>query len=328
MNLFLDTNIWLSFYHFSGDDLEQLRKLIVLMDQDRLKLYLPEQVDDEFTRNRDTKVADALKQFREQRLGNLFPQMCKEYEEYGTMRKAIRQYGSAKNVLLDRLMADCSSESLKADRIIAELFGKAVRLATTEEVIARAKRRYDLGNPPGKDKSYGDAVNWECLLSGIANCEDLFFVSADADYCARTDSDLFSPFLQKEWAHEKRGRILFFKQLSSFFQDQFPDIRVAMELAKELIIRDFANSSSFRGTRRSLRQVVRFSDFTDDQLNDIVSATISNRQIYLIILDSDINRMLRTLITGNESRVEPESLRRFQAHLDGQPIVEKVVLEL
>ena len=61
MNLFIDTNIFLSFYHLSSADLEELRKLVVLIDQGRLKLYLPSQVVDEFRRNRDNKIADAIK---------------------------------------------------------------------------------------------------------------------------------------------------------------------------------------------------------------------------------------------------------------------------
>jgi predicted nucleic acid-binding protein len=76
MNLFLDTNIWLSFYHFSSDDLEELHKLAVLMDQGCLTLYMPRQVIDEFTRNRDVKIADAIKQLQSQKLGDQFPQMC------------------------------------------------------------------------------------------------------------------------------------------------------------------------------------------------------------------------------------------------------------
>lgn len=33
MNIFTDTNIWLSFYQFSSDDFEELRKPGVLIDK-------------------------------------------------------------------------------------------------------------------------------------------------------------------------------------------------------------------------------------------------------------------------------------------------------
>ncbi len=63
MNLFIDTNIYLSFYHFTSDDLEELRKLIVAIHEKRIKLYVTSQLRDEFRRNREIKIADALKLF-------------------------------------------------------------------------------------------------------------------------------------------------------------------------------------------------------------------------------------------------------------------------
>lgn len=90
-NLFLDTNTYLSFYHYSSDDLEELRKLAVLLQQKKLVLCLPRQVVDEFRRNRDAKIADALKRFRDEKLSE-FPQMCKDYPEYEAARDALKKY--------------------------------------------------------------------------------------------------------------------------------------------------------------------------------------------------------------------------------------------
>ena len=86
IHLFIDTNIYLKFYHFSNDDLEELNKLHVLLDNDNLELYLPEQVRNEFNRNRDTKLADALKTFNTAKLEFQFPQFCKEYDEYEKLK--------------------------------------------------------------------------------------------------------------------------------------------------------------------------------------------------------------------------------------------------
>jgi hypothetical protein len=52
MQLFIDANVFLSFYRFSSDDLEQLEKLTVLVKTGRIRLWLPEHVVDEFYRNR------------------------------------------------------------------------------------------------------------------------------------------------------------------------------------------------------------------------------------------------------------------------------------
>lgn len=55
INLFVDTNVLLSFYAFTSDDIEQLRKLEGLIENGTLKLYVSRQVVDEFARNRETK---------------------------------------------------------------------------------------------------------------------------------------------------------------------------------------------------------------------------------------------------------------------------------
>jgi PIN domain len=69
MNLFIDTNIYLTFYHYSSDDLEELKKLAVAIKSGEITLYSTQQIQDEFKRNRESKIADALKRFNEQKLG-------------------------------------------------------------------------------------------------------------------------------------------------------------------------------------------------------------------------------------------------------------------
>jgi hypothetical protein len=73
INLFIDTNVLLSFYHLTNDDLEELSKLAVLLRNRQVQLFLPEQVADEFRRNRENKIADSLKRLRDQKLNLQFP---------------------------------------------------------------------------------------------------------------------------------------------------------------------------------------------------------------------------------------------------------------
>ena len=42
MYLFIDTNVFLSFLHYSSDDLEELKKLEVLLRNGRIRLLLPD----------------------------------------------------------------------------------------------------------------------------------------------------------------------------------------------------------------------------------------------------------------------------------------------
>ena len=317
MNLFIDTNVFLSFYHLSSDDLEELRKLVVLIVQNKVNLFLPIQVLDEFRRNRDTKIADAIRRFSEEKLNRQFPQICKEYDEYKVMQEAITKYFEAQSKIIEKLNNDFSNQTFIADNIISDLFRKAEKIVVSDEIFEKAKRRSELGNPPGKE-GLGDAINWECLMEAVAEEEDLFFISDDRDYQSQSNKDLFLPFLNSEWQESKASNIIFFKRLSDFFKNQFPEINLARELEKEILIKDLVTSRTFASTRRTLHKLVRFSDFTETQINEIVSATINNNQVYWIICDSDINSCLQTIVSGKESLVDPTNLVEFQKLLSGK----------
>ena len=63
MYLFIDTNVYLSFYHYSKDDLDELHKLSALVERNEIQLLLPQQVIDEFWRNHESKLHDAISKF-------------------------------------------------------------------------------------------------------------------------------------------------------------------------------------------------------------------------------------------------------------------------
>jgi hypothetical protein len=199
VHLFLDTNILLSFFHYAGDDLEELKKLIVLLEKGKVHLYVPRQVLSEFSRNREIKIADALKKLKEQRLNLQFPQISKDYGEYITLRKLQKDYETQHAALLQKLDSAIDDHSLKADVIIAQLFKLAIPIDCGDALIQKARTRFDLGSPPGKAGSLGDALNWEALMAGVPETVALHFISDDKDYCSALDEDSFNGFLSEEW---------------------------------------------------------------------------------------------------------------------------------
>ncbi|PNS00503.1 hypothetical protein X927_03215 [Petrotoga mexicana DSM 14811] len=148
MNLFIDTNILLSFYHFTSEDLEELNKLVVLLKQKKVKLYLLEQIVDEFQRNRENKIMDALKQLQESRLKLELPQLCKDFEEYPTLKELQKEYEKQRSTSVDKIMKNVVEHTLKADKTIKDLFEKAKRLPTDDDQMAKARVRMEVGNPP------------------------------------------------------------------------------------------------------------------------------------------------------------------------------------
>lgn len=311
IQLFIDTNVYLKFYHFSNDDLEELNKLQVLLDNDKLELYLPEQVSNEFYRNRDNKLADALKTFTGTKLESQFPQFCKEYEEYERLKKIIRDFNHEKQQLLKNVMSAIEDNSLKADQTITALFSKAKLITTSIELIEKARIRFDLGNPPGKNKSYGDAINWEALLNAVESESDLYFIADDKDYFSEVANANFNSFLLNEWHNKKGTQIKFYKTLTDFFKDVLPDIKLAMELEKNLLITRLESAGNFYSARNVLQKINNFDAFSSEQINQIIQSSMDNTQIFWISQDEDINEMLYELANKNKEKIDETIFHQF-----------------
>lgn len=122
-------------------------------------------------------------------------------------RKNIRCSFSS---LLTKLNNDIGGENLKADVLIRNLFKSATRISSLPFVEV-ARLRFDIGNPPGKEASLGDAINWETLLAKAPNSEPLHFVTDDGDYSSPLNSEVFLPFLSDEYQKVKKGRLKYYR---------------------------------------------------------------------------------------------------------------------
>lgn len=316
MNIFIDTNVFLSFFHFTSDDLEELRKLGVLLSSGSVRLFLPEQVIQEFRRNRENKIADALTRLREQKLNLQFPQFCKDYEEYEQLRQLQKRYSKVHAKLIEKVARDIQARDLKADAVIRELFDLGTCVPIDESIQEQARRRMEFGNPPGKQGSLGDALNWEALLMSVPDEEDVFFVTDDKDFTSPLDANSFNAYLTEEWETTKGSSLFFYKSLSPFFKEHFPEISLASELEKDIVIRELASSESFAKTHATIAELGQYSDFSMSQVNAIVQAAISNSQVCWIVGDWDVNSFLKDVIKGKEEHIDAKKLAELQELLE------------
>jgi hypothetical protein len=194
MYLFIDTNVLLSFYHLTSDDLEQLEKLAVLIRDKEITLELPQQVIDETKRNRGNKLNDSFQAFKKTKISVSFPAYCKDYPQYARMREAQRKFESEHSDLVARIQADIDNRKLAADSLLDKLFAMAEIINRTPEIISRARERAELGNPPGKKGSLGDAVNWESLLGSVPDRLHLHVVADDSDFYSSLDPNKLNEF--------------------------------------------------------------------------------------------------------------------------------------
>jgi len=321
IHLFIDANIYLDFYRYTKDDLEELKKLIVLMDERRLTLYIPTIVIHEVWRKREKTLSNSLKPIIEKH--NKFKLSLPHFirSDYGNLVEgyysALKQLSQIFNQLLEKVKEDIANKSLSADEIIKEIFGKGQVLDTDDfdsEIYQRAKFRIETGQPPagaGKSKRIDDCLIWESLLGGVPDNEDLYFITQDSDFKSNFSENAFNEFLSDEWRKKKESEIIFYPNLSSFFKDHFPHIKFAEELRKEVLISKLASSSSFKETHEIISKLQQYQEFTKDQRNRIVNAVISNNQIYWIIDDADIKDFVTSVVVGHKLEIEDESLEKI-----------------
>ena len=308
MNLFIDTNVFLSFFHLSNDDLEEIHKLAVLIDKGDVTLWLTEQVKDEFKRNRESKISDAVKKLKEQKSKPQFPQICKDYEEYPQIRELQEDFDKKISSLIEKVNDDVAARTLKADQKIDELFQKARIIETTQELVNKARLRMDVRNPPGKDGSLGDAINWEGLLESLAGNEKLYLVADDKDYYSVLDKSKPKDFLSDEWQETKNEEVQFYRRLSQFFNEHYPDIKLASELEKELAIRALVNSGNFAGTHSAISKLEKYAEFNKSQANELAQICFTNDQVGWILSDQDVYDFYKVLL-DNHGEILEEDLK-------------------
>lgn len=325
MNVFIDTNVFLAFFHFASDDLEELKKLSELLSNGTVRLLLPSQVVDEFRRNRANKIEDALKQFRVAKVDVRYPQFCKDYGQYKQLRAIQKDFERIHADIVKAVDADIRKERLKADVLLSSLFELAQGIPTTDALFDAAWRRVQLGNPPGKAGSLGDALNWEALLAASPSREDLHFVTDDRDYCSPLDTSSLNEFLRAESKARKSSHLWFYRSLSAFFREHYPNIKLAREAEKDRLVAQLANSGSFARTHAVVAGLLKHTDFTPDQANGIVNAALMNDQVRWICEDEDVNELLTKVVAANHHQLELAALREIQDLLD-EPTEEEATM--
>lgn len=310
MYVFIDTNIYLSFYHYSSDDLEQLKKLHVTITSGPIILVTTNNLKDEFARNRENKIADALKQFRENKFPKKFPELFKDFPEYQTIKESVRGFEQATDALLNKLQASVHDKTLRADDEVEFLFSHSVNLENGASIIEKARLRRELRQPPGKKDSMGDAINWEALLQDVPDGEELYLISGDVDYRSPLNPKSLAEYLREEWETKKSSKIYFFDKLSDFFTSQYPDIKLASELERTLAVSNLISSGNFSRTHRSILKL-NVADLTESEGVDILNAYLENAQIYWIADDEDVNLFGQELFAAFGRLLSREQRARF-----------------
>lgn len=311
MNLFIDTNVLLNFFHFSKDSLEELEKVFVLQSYGKISLWLTDQVELEFSRNRETKIADALKTFLSEKPNSGIPHVVRGYAECDEFMQALKQVDSSREKLMEKVRKDIADKSLYADKLISEIFAKSTRIKFTEQHFNAAKRRADLRTPPGKNNSLGDAINWEGLLEKIPEDQNICLISEDGDFASPLEPDRLSDFLSEEWLAKKKSKAVLYKRLSQFLSVEFPGAKVAAEFEKDILISELAGSYSFAKTHQVIEALNGFASFSAKQASEIADAYILNEQVGWIASDEDVHAFGEKIQKAHANTLDPAQQKAF-----------------
>lgn len=221
--------------------------------------------------------------------------------------------------LLAKATEDIEKEDLKADSVIQELLSVVTVGEVSNDTFARAKRRCEVGNPPGKKDSLGDGINWEWLLEQEVEFWDgeLVIISADGDYESELTKGKPREYLLREWNKKNAGcKLVLEKSLTEFFIARFPDIQLAEEIDKVEEIERLENSSNFATTHKAIAALSKYDDFKDTEIKRIVAAYLENSQVAWILGDEDVKALGSKVVALAKSPDTKEACVALRERLD------------
>ncbi len=304
-------------YDYTDDDLAKLQKFADVVTSGAVVVCLTGQVIDEYERNREKKIADVLKQLEAKVLhvGSL-PRICDGYEEATAISKLSQELVLAKKELLAKVRSHAEDKTLAADQLIQKIMKVSKTVEFDEQSYERAVRRQQLGNPPGKRESLGDQLNWELLLSNLAESLPLHVLSSDRDWASELAPGTIKPVLAAEWQDKKKATVTLLDGLNKFLDLLAIDVHVLEEPDKDADVQDLAESKSFNRTHTAIARLAQHETLNPSQLKILVAALNQNDQIYLIAKDADVSAFYARLVVAHSNQLSTEEISEILGHLN------------
>ncbi|MBB6123931.1 PIN domain-containing protein [Sphingobium subterraneum] len=297
LHIFVDTNIFLSLYAYTDDNIEELKKLVSLIKNKSLKIYITVIVNQEFNRNRDKKIRESLGNFENFSTALTIPRFMEHHEEAREIRDILKDLQKKRFSLLEKAKSEIVARTLAADGLFRELRDSAGLIGVSDIVDKAARTRVERANPPGKDGSLGDRINWEILLDQVPDKKDVHIISRDKDFSSPWGNDIPNSYLSSEWETIKSGKMYLYPGLKQFVKAHFPDIALASDVEKRLSVKALVDSKSFAQTHNAIAKLAPLSaDFTKEDAKELFRALIENYEVNAISGDPDVQDFYESLL--------------------------------
>lgn len=310
--LYLDSNIWLSFYELTDDTLDELGRIPEWVEQGKLYLPLPQQVVDEVKRNRERVISRSLGLVDKSRLTKAgWPRAVHDFEQRQELDDLQSRYEELRTAMRQQLLDFAVSKTLPADETIEDIFQAVDAIRVTDQLVSRAEQRRALGNPPGKPNTLGDQIIWEALLESVPNSTDLHIVARDGDFASELEPSAPNPFLAEEW-QDRKGAGLYLhrrlRELSPILADAtgdevtFDADDYSWQVSDAVLA--LTTSRSFQGTHNAIAALSDVHEFTDAEVKEIADAFRSNDQVHQIAGDADVKAFYTRFVKENWHRMD------------------------
>lgn len=317
LHTFVDTNVFLSLYAYTDDNIEELKKILQLIKSKELKLYIPTIVNQEFYRNRDQKIFESLGNLQKFSTSLSIPRFVDHHEEAKHLRALLKEVETNRSKLVDKAKDEIIEQKLAADQLFLELRETASLLTISDAVDKAARMRVERGNPPGKEGSLGDRLNWELLLCKVPDGSDLHVVSRDKDFASPLGAEIPNSFLSGEWATIKKGQLYLYAGLKPFVKKHFPNIVLASDVEKKLAIKALVESGSWQQTHSAIAQLTPFTtDLSGEEAKELFDALLANPEINVIAGDSDVESFYQGLLQNHWKVLSTEEYEAVTQHVE------------
>lgn len=310
LNIFIDTNIYLRFFSYSPDTINEIEKLTALAEAGKITIFLTDQVKRELARNRDAELERALSRFQKSANSPEIPRFAAQFAEADALKAASEALATAKSALAEKLREEIAAGPLIADTLVENLEEHSQTLETDKKAVKAARLRRDIGDPPGKSDSLGDQINWELLLRAVEDGDDLHVISQDGDFFSKLDENAPSSALVAEWSAAKNADLFTYRSLKKFASEHFPDIQLPSDVFKSQWMSRLSKAGTFSTTHIYIEKLDSiFDDLTFEDAVVIFQAMIDNEQINWISNDADVKQFYEKLFekyrdqTSNEMDV-------------------------